>query len=59
MNGANMFTDTGAVNHENISIFLADEELIEYIRESTDGANSVEVEDLYDIIEDFLFEGKD
>lgn len=54
-----MFKDTGMVNHQNVSMFLADDELIEYIREYTEGAESVEVEDLFDIIEEFVIEGED
>jgi hypothetical protein len=56
--GMVMFKKTDLM-HQNISVFLSDDELIEYIREYTEGETSVELDDLYDIIEEFIIEGQD
>jgi len=53
-----MFKKTDLM-HQNISVFLSDDELIEYIREYTEGETNVELDDLYDIIEEFIIEGQD
>jgi hypothetical protein len=42
--------------HENVSVFLADNEFISFVHEYTEGATSLEVDELYDVYEEFIAE---
>lgn len=53
-----MFEKTDMV-YNNISVFLADDEFLDYLREYTEGASSIELEDLYEVYEEFMLEGQD
>jgi hypothetical protein len=50
-----MFKKTDLM-HENVSIFLADNEFISFVNEYTEGANSLELDELYDVYEEFIAE---
>ena len=52
-----IFTETD-VTFKGLPVVVLDEDLMAIIQEYAEGADNMDLEDLYDIVDDWIFEGQ-